>query len=227
MHPTQQARGTERGVRFPLGAHSKPSKLARVAAVTGVAAVAAAAAQVSAYAATPTQAAVPTFNWDPIIKCESGGNPKASNGSHFGLLQFDLRTWHSVGGAGNPMDASPAEQLARANKLLASRGLQPWTASQTCWGGKVAMTSPVVDAAATVTATAPKHASGKEAPAPASSAAPRHAAPETGSYTVNPGDTLSSIATTLRQDWRQVYAANQNVIGGNPDRIFPGQVLAS
>jgi hypothetical protein len=72
---------------------------------------------------------------DSIEKCESSGNLRASNGTHFGLYQFDLRTWRSVGGSGNPMDASRAEQRARAEALLAQRGTGPWTASQHCWGG--------------------------------------------------------------------------------------------
>ncbi|MFJ8044433.1 transglycosylase family protein [Kitasatospora sp. NPDC096147] len=58
--------------------------------------------------------------------------------------------------------------------------------------------------------------------------APKHAAPKTpaaGNYTVQAGDTLSGIAAAKGQDWHQVYQANQSVVGGNPDLIYPGQVL--
>jgi hypothetical protein len=70
---------------------------------------------------------------DAIARCESSGNPRASNGTHFGLFQFDLPTWQSVGGSGNPMDVSPAEQYARAQTLFSQRGTQPWLASMWCW----------------------------------------------------------------------------------------------
>lgn len=44
----------------------------------------------------------------------------------YGAYQFDLPTWRSVGGSGNPAHASPAEQDMRAQMLYDSRGLQPW-----------------------------------------------------------------------------------------------------
>ena len=70
-------------------------------------------------------------NWDGLAYCESTNNPKAVNNpagylSTYGLFQFDLPTWASVGGSGNPLDASPEEQLARAKALYQSRGLEPW-----------------------------------------------------------------------------------------------------
>ncbi len=70
-------------------------------------------------------------NWDGLAYCESTNNPKAVNNpagflSTYGLFQFDLPTWASVGGSGNPLDASPEEQLMRAKLLFQSRGLEPW-----------------------------------------------------------------------------------------------------
>jgi hypothetical protein len=45
-------------------------------------------------------------------------------------------------------------------------------------------------------------------------------------YTVRQGDTLSGIAAKLGiADWRRLYEANRAVIGADPNRIFPGQVL--
>lgn len=65
--------------------------------------------------------------WAKVANCESSGNPRAVNGAgYYGLFQFDLRTWRSVGGSGNPTDASAAEQLMRAKKLYAQRGASPW-----------------------------------------------------------------------------------------------------
>ncbi len=71
-------------------------------------------------------------NWDGLANCESTHNPRAINGNPsaglptYGLFQFDLPTWASVGGSGNPIDATPEEQILRAKLLFQSRGLEPW-----------------------------------------------------------------------------------------------------
>ena len=71
-------------------------------------------------------------NWDGLAMCESTHNPRAINAypsaglPTYGMFQFDLPTWASVGGSGNPIDASPQEQLMRAKLLYQSRGLEPW-----------------------------------------------------------------------------------------------------
>ena len=47
-------------------------------------------------------------------------------------------------------------------------------------------------------------------------------------YTVQGGDTLSSIAQQAYGDsnqWQIIYDANKQVIGSNPNVIYPGQVL--
>ncbi|MEV8374084.1 transglycosylase family protein [Kribbella sp. NPDC056861] len=65
--------------------------------------------------------------WAKVANCESSGNPKAVNpAGYYGLFQFDLQTWRSVGGTGNPAKASAAEQLMRAKKLYSQRGASPW-----------------------------------------------------------------------------------------------------
>jgi hypothetical protein len=69
-----------------------------------------------------------------LMICESSGNPRAEekpggNGGplgHYGLFQFDYPTWQSVGGHGDPRDASPEEQWMRAYMLYQQRGWQPW-----------------------------------------------------------------------------------------------------
>lgn len=66
-------------------------------------------------------------DWDVIIDCESGGDPTEEYKGHWGLLQFDLSTWYSVGGKGNPANASVREQRYRGYLLEAARGTQPWT----------------------------------------------------------------------------------------------------
>ena len=50
--------------------------------------------------------------------------------------------------------------------------------------------------------------------------------PAPRTYTVQPGDTLSGIAARFSlPGWRDLYEANAAVIGPDPNRIYPGQVL--
>ncbi|MED3571966.1 LysM domain-containing protein [Cytobacillus praedii] len=74
----------------------------------------------------------------------------------------------------------------------------------------------------TVAGTAPKK--GKKAPSERSKL-PEKPKPKT--YTVVQGDSLTKIAKKLKlSNWRSdLYEPNKGVIGQNPDRIKPGQVL--
>jgi hypothetical protein len=56
----------------------------------------------------------------------------------------------------------------------------------------------------------------------------RPASPPPRTYTVKPGDTLWAIAKQTLGDgsrWREIYDANADVIGDDPDLIYPGQVF--
>jgi hypothetical protein len=67
------------------------------------------------------------LNWGALANCESGGNPRAVNpAGYYGLYQFDLGTWRSVGGSGVPSAASAGEQTYRAKLLYKQRGRSPW-----------------------------------------------------------------------------------------------------
>ncbi len=67
------------------------------------------------------------LNWPALASCESGGNPGAVNAAgYYGLYQFSVGTWRSVGGAGMPHQASAGEQTYRAKLLYRSRGRSPW-----------------------------------------------------------------------------------------------------
>jgi len=65
------------------------------------------------------------------------------------------------------------------------------------------------------------------APARTASPAPRHAGYPAARYAVQPGDSLSAIATRLAipGGWPALYAANRKAIGPNPGAIDPGTVL--
>jgi hypothetical protein len=63
-----------------------------------------------------------------IAACESHGNPRAigGGGAFRGKYQFTYGTWSSVGGRGDPVAASEAEQDYRAALLLKRAGSSPW-----------------------------------------------------------------------------------------------------
>lgn len=68
------------------------------------------------------------LNWGALARCESGGNPQAGghSGPYYGLYQFTLGTWASVGGSGYPSDAASSEQTYRAQILYGREGTSPW-----------------------------------------------------------------------------------------------------
>lgn len=70
--------------------------------------------------------------WARLAQCESSGNPRAVNpAGYYGLYQFSIPTWRSVGGSGLPSDASVEEQTMRAQMLQARSGWGQWSCSYT------------------------------------------------------------------------------------------------
>jgi uncharacterized protein YabE (DUF348 family) len=69
------------------------------------------------------------LNWAALANCESGGNPAENTGNGFyGMYQFTVGTWDSLGGSGLPSDASAATQTALAEKLYEQSGAGQWPA---------------------------------------------------------------------------------------------------
>ena len=65
--------------------------------------------------------------WGKLAQCESGGNPATNTGNGFyGMYQFTLETWQSLGGTGYPHEADAATQTAMAKKLQAQAGWGQW-----------------------------------------------------------------------------------------------------
>jgi len=77
---------------------------------------------------TPESVGVSTGTLDAIASCESGGDPTAvdASGTYRGKYQFDLGTWASVGGSGDPAAAPEEEQDYRAALLYSQSGSSPW-----------------------------------------------------------------------------------------------------
>lgn len=87
---------------------------------------------------TPTLTPTPTPDpkspdnaeiWENIAKCETNGNWSSDTGNgYFGGLQFSQGAWNSVGGSGNPAQASKDEQITRGKMLQKIRGWGVWGA---------------------------------------------------------------------------------------------------
>ena len=81
------------------------------------------------FVAAPTQRYEPTQEqWAELRHCEATGNYEVTNasGKYRGAYQFDVPTWESVGGTGDPAAAAPEEQDLRAALLHQQRGSAPW-----------------------------------------------------------------------------------------------------
>ena len=127
------------GQRLALpNSHQVPPWLARAARAATSAARPASAASAGATAApaAPAHASSPApvssggVNWSAIAACESGGNWAASTGNGFyGGLQFTEQTWLGYGGgqyAASANLATPAQQIAIAQNVLAGQGIGAW-----------------------------------------------------------------------------------------------------
>ena len=71
----------------------------------------------------------PSYPWDALAECESGGNWSINTGNGFyGGLQFTLTSWRAVGGTGYPHQHSREEQIRRGIALQRIQGWGAWPA---------------------------------------------------------------------------------------------------
>ncbi|GAA2695235.1 MULTISPECIES: transglycosylase family protein [Actinosynnema] len=168
---------------------------------------------------TATGASAQGADWDAIARCESGGNWSINTGNgYYGGLQFNPGTWAANGGSGMPHQASREEQIRVAENVLRSQGIGAWPH---CGRGKATGAAPAAAPAApsggVQTAAAPVAA----APAPVAVAGSTDN-PD-GDYTIQPGETLSSIADAhgIAGGWRALVEKNPEFLT-NPDLIYPG-----
>ena len=110
-----------------MGRHSAKNKSIASKFAASTVAVGAAAAIMA-----PNAAAAPDSDWDRLAQCESGGNWAINTGNgYYGGLQFSASSWRAAGGtkyAPLPHQATPAEQVATAEKLRANGGWGHWPA---------------------------------------------------------------------------------------------------
>ena len=217
------------------GKHRRPSKASRAVAIAGVTGAAVA---VPLLAVGPASAAT-SAEWDAVAQCESGGNWSINTGNgYYGGLQFSASTWAAYGGtqyAAQANQASKSQQIAVAEKVLASQGKGAWPvcgtglSSATYSGGSSSSSS---NSSSNTSSRSTEEQS-------ASRSTDRPAAKKTvttptgkkvkkgdGEYKVVKGDTLSSIAEKhqVKGGWQKLFKLNKDIIT-DADFIYPGQQL--
>ncbi|GHJ39617.1 transglycosylase family protein [Streptomyces sp. TS71-3] len=226
------------------GRHRRPSALnrtTRAVAIAGVAGAAVAAPLVSAGSASAATAS----EWDKVAQCESSGNWSINSGNGFsGGLQFTQSTWAAYGGtayAPAAYQASKAQQIAVAEKVLAGQGKDAWPVcgtglSNTPYNGGSASTGSGSGSAATPqtqnTASAKpthegsQHASRSQQRQTVTTPTGKKVKKGDGEYKVKKGDTLSDIAQDhhVKGGWHKLYKLNKDIVS-NPSLIYPGQQL--
>ncbi|MEY9998106.1 LysM repeat protein [Streptomyces sp. V4I8] len=218
--------------------HIRPSMAARVIAVVGVTGAAAVAAPLMA---AGSASAATASEWDAVAQCESGGNWSINTGNgYYGGLQFSASTWAAYGGtkyAATADQATKAQQIQIAEKVLASQGSGAWPAcgkglSKAAYTGSSNSVPSQRDQGATTRATEQQHTSrSTERPS-----IDKHQSVTTptgkkvkkghGEYKVVKGDTLSSIAEKhdVKGGWQKLFQLNRDIVE-DADFIYPGQQL--
>ncbi|WP_327355557.1 transglycosylase family protein [Streptomyces sp. NBC_01304] len=221
---------------------TKAEKATRAVAVAGVAGAAVAAPLMTA----GTASAATSSEWDAVAQCEAGGNWSINTGNgYYGGLQFSASTWAAHGGtayAATADQASKSQQIAVAEKVLASQGKGAWPS---CGVGLSNAT--YSGGGSTGTQSAPQQKQQQAAPQQKQQSAPKTETPRTdtgsksktvetptgkkvkkgdGEYKVKSGDTLSKIAEAhgVKGGWQQLFKLNKDIID-DADFIFPGQQL--
>jgi LysM repeat protein len=224
------------------GKHRRPSKATRAIAIAGVTGAAVAAPLMAAGSASAATAS----EWDAVAQCESGGNWSINTGNgYYGGLQFSASTWAAYGGtqyAAQANQASKAQQIAVAEKVLAGQGKGAWpncgvNLSNSAYNGSADTSSNTSSGSGGSDSSSSDSTRSTEQPA--SRSADRPAAKKTvttptgkkvkkgdGEYKVVSGDTLSSIAEEhdVKGGWDKLFELNKDIVT-DADLIYPGQQL--
>ncbi|MEU9407151.1 transglycosylase family protein [Streptomyces sp. NPDC048281] len=218
------------------GKHRRPSKAVRAIAVAGVTGVAVAAPLMAAGSASAATAS----EWDTVAQCESGGNWSINTGNgYYGGLQFSASTWAAYGGtqyAAQANQASKAQQITIAEKVLAAQGRGAWPVCGTglsgaaYTGGSAGSTSSS-SSSSTSTRSTDTQAASRSAERPAAkktvtTPTGKKVKKGDGEYKVVKGDTLSSIAEKhkVKGGWQALFKLNKDIVD-DADFIYPGQQL--
>ncbi|MFJ9363059.1 transglycosylase family protein [Nocardia sp. NPDC101769] len=117
------------------GRHRKPTNTGRTVAKVALTGIALGGAGV---AMAGNASAAPDSDWDRLAQCEAGGNWGINTGNGFqGGLQFSPGTWNAAGGgeyAPTANQATREQQIAVAEKVLATQGWGAWPSCSSSLG---------------------------------------------------------------------------------------------
>ncbi|WP_190813370.1 LysM peptidoglycan-binding domain-containing protein [Saccharopolyspora pogona] len=186
----------------------------------------------SAVVAAPFALALPAnaaaqSTWDAVAKCESGGNWSINTGNgYYGGLQFSQSTWAAYGGnsyASSASQASRAQQIAVAERLLQAQGPGAWPVCSKKAGLSAGGGLQNQDAASgTTKKTIPKPETKVKTE---TKTQVKKTVQVEDAYTVQAGDTLSTIGAKFDVSWESIFEKNRSVVD-DANLIFPGQQLA-
>ncbi|MFC8427149.1 transglycosylase family protein [Streptomyces sp. NPDC057253] len=171
---------------------------------------------------TGTAHAADVDTWNKVAACESSNNWSINTGNgYYGGLQFTRSTWEAYGGtryAARADLATKDQQIAVAEKVLDGQGPGAWPTCSVRAGLTRGGAGPDIQ---------PVSRKSSSAPDVQPQTTPQSRAGTAEMYTVVRGDSLSGIADAekVRGGWRQLYAANRQTVGADPDLILPGQRL--
>lgn len=200
-----------------------------------IASVAAAAALAGGVSVTAAQSAsADDVNWDAIANCESGGNWGTNTGNgYYGGLQFSQSTWNAYGGSGSASSASRDEQIAVAERVLDSQGIGAWpvcgqygSSGQSYSGTNTEGSSDYSqDTSSSYSEDySSEYSQSADYSYDYSGGADYSASREaTGTYEIQAGDTLSSIAEAHGTTWQDLAALNSSIVDAN--LIYAGETI--
>ncbi|MBW5480627.1 transglycosylase family protein [Streptomyces bambusae] len=187
--------------------------------------LAVAAATVPLALASPQAHGASTETWDKVAECESSGNWSINSGNGFyGGLQFTDATWAAFGGhdhAPQAHQASREAQIAVAEKVLDKQGPKAWPVCSATAG----LTR---DGETPTPAVTPSPAAPDTTPSTEPSTTPTDspACEANGSFTVERGDTLNSLASRLCVEWEDLRDENAIPDDTDPDEnLRPGMLI--
>ncbi|MFJ8825733.1 transglycosylase family protein [Streptomyces sp. NPDC102467] len=226
------------------GKHRRPSKAVRVATLAGVAGAAVAVPLMGATSAS----AASTSEWDAVAQCESGGNWSINTGNGYtGGLQFSSSTWAAYGGtsyASSADQASKAQQISVAEKVLAAQGKGAWPSCGVGLSGADTSNSAPAGSSSDSSQQQSQPQQQERSDSSTTTRSEQRQQPQQqeskkdtvttptgkkvekgdGEYKVKTGDTLSKIADAHGTDWQKVFKLNKDIVS-NADLIYPGQQL--
>jgi LysM repeat protein len=164
------------------------------------------AAPVAGLVTATTASAASVSTWDAVAQCESTGNWSINTGNGYsGGLQFSPSTWAAYGGtqyASSAGQASEAQQIAVAEKVLASQGPGAWPVC-----GPQAGLSQGGAPAAVDTSSGSSSSSSSSAAASGSAASTQQGSGDSGSASAAPQQTSNDTASSAAASGTPAAAA--------------------